>query len=197
VQEGKMNSSKAKQKIAHEFKEFLIVFLFLAPFFLSFEGFKISLLHEPGNSLFKYGLALINALVLSKVILIGELVGLGKKSEHKPLIVSTIHKAGMFTLLYVIFRMVEHAIRGLVRGEAFLSALHSLAIVEKGVILARALTVFFAFIPLFALFEIRRVMGEDDFLSLLMGREPHSRSARDFHTDGKRPTALDEHLVRR
>jgi hypothetical protein len=85
----------------------------------------------------------------------------------------------------------------LVHGETFLGALHSVAIADKGVILARALTVFFAFIPLFALFEIRRVMGEDEFLSLLMGREPHSRSARDFHGDANRPTALDEHLVRR
>jgi hypothetical protein len=93
-------NSKAKQKIAHEFKEFLIVSLFLAPFFLAFEGFKISLVHEPGNSLFKYGIALLNALVLSKIILMGELIGLGKKSERKPLIVSTIHKAGMFTVLY-------------------------------------------------------------------------------------------------
>src|SRR6516164_4019447 len=176
-----MNSSKAKQKITHEFKEFLIVFLFLAPFFLSFEGFKISLLHEPGNSLFKYGLALLNALVLSKVILIGELVGLGKKSEHKPLIISTIHKAGMFTLLYVIFRMLEHGIHGLFHGETFLGALHSVAIADKGVILARALTVFFAFIPLFALFEIRRVMGEDEFFSLFMGRKQNSRSAKSLH----------------
>ena len=189
-----MNSSKAKQKITHEFKEFLIVTLFLAPFFLSFEGFKISLLHEPGNSLFKYGIALLNALVLSKVILIGELVGLGKKSEHKPLIVSTIHKAGMFTVLYVIFRMLEHVIRGLIHGETFL---HSVAIADKGVILARALTVFFAFIPLFALFEIRRVMGEHEFLSLFIRREPRSGSARDSHIDAGRPTALDEHLVRR
>jgi hypothetical protein len=192
-----MNSSKAKQKISHESKEFLIVSLFLAPFFLSFEGFKISLLHEPGNSLFKYGLALLNALVLAKVILIGELVGLGRKSEHRPLILSTIHKAGMFTVLYVIFRMLEHVIRGLIHGETFLGALHSVAIADKGVILARALTVFFAFIPLFALVEIRRVLGEHEFLSLFIRRDPRSESARGSHIDARRPTALDEHLVKR
>jgi hypothetical protein len=68
-------------------REFLFVFLFVAPFFLSFEGYKMYLPHEPGSSLFKYGVALLNALVLSKVILIGELAGLGRYSEHKPLII--------------------------------------------------------------------------------------------------------------
>jgi hypothetical protein len=59
------------------------------------------------------------------------------------------------------------------------------------------LTVFFAFIPLFALFEIRRVMGEHEFLSLFIRREPPSGSARDSRIDARRPSALDEHLVRR
>jgi hypothetical protein len=93
----------------------------------------------------------------------------------------------MFTVLYVIFRMLEHAIRGLVHGETFVRAV---AIADKGVVLARALTVFFAFIPLFALFEIRRVMGEDEFLSLFIGRKPHSGSAKNPHIDARRPTAI-------
>jgi hypothetical protein len=122
--------------------------------------------------------------VLSKVILLGELAGLARYPEHKPLIISTILKAGMFTVLYVLFHVLEHTIHGLLHRETFLGALHSVA--GKGVILARALTVFFAFIPLFALFETRRVMGEDEFLSLFIGREPRSGSSRDSHIDTRK-----------
>ena len=183
-----MNSSKARQKIAHELNEFLIVFIFVAPFFLSFEAYRIYLLHEPGHRLFRYGMALLNAVVLSKVILIGELAGLGKISEHKRLIISTVLKAGMFTVLYVFFHVLEHTIRGLVHGETFPGALHSVAIAGKAEIVARALTVFFAFLPLFALFETRRVMGEHEFLSLFLRREPRSGDWRGSpHINARRP----------
>jgi hypothetical protein len=125
--------------------------------------------------------------VLSKVILLGELAGLASYSEHKPLIISTILKAGMFTALYVFFHLLEHTIKGLVHRETLL---HSVAIACKDVIPPRVLTVFFAFLPFFALFETRRVMGEDEFFCLFMGREPRSGSARDSHSDARRPTTL-------
>ena len=92
--------------------------------------------------------------MLSKVILIGELAGLARYPEHKPLIIFTVLKAGMFTVRYVFFHVLEQTIHGLVHGETFL---HSVAIAGKGVIPARAWIVFFAFIPFFALFETRRV----------------------------------------
>jgi len=75
------------------------------------------------------------------------------------LIIFTVLKAGMFTVRYVFFHVLEQTIHGLVHGETFL---HSVAIAGKGVIPARALIVFFAFIAFFALFETRRVMGKDE-----------------------------------
>jgi hypothetical protein len=71
-----------------------------------------------------------------------------------------------------------------------LSALHAVTVAGTGEILARALTVFFAFIPLFALFETRRMMGEDEFLSLFLGRKLRPEPARDSHIDARRPTTL-------
>ncbi|HEY7390364.1 MAG TPA: hypothetical protein VH640_17745 [Bryobacteraceae bacterium] len=177
-----MDRNKAKQRIAHEITELLIVFLFVAPFFLSFEAYRIYLLHEPGNMLFEYGAALVSALALSKIILTGQLFGLGKRSEHQPLIISTVYKAGMFTLLYILFHVLERTIHGVVHGAPFLGALHG-AVARKGEVIARALAVFFAFIPFFALFETRRVMGEVRFLSIFLGRPRQSDPARDPYAD--------------
>ena len=105
---------------------------------------------------FAYGTALINALVLSKVILIGEYMGLGKRHEARPLVFSTIYKSFVFTLLTAAFHIAEHAIRGLVQGEPA-GALSGTAISE---LFGRCLVLFFAFLPFFALRETGRVLGE-------------------------------------
>lgn len=169
-----MNISKAKQRIAHELKEYLTVFLFVAPFFLSLEAYRGYLVHDVENRLFDYGTALFNALVLSKVLLTGRLAGLGKRSESKPLIISTIHKAGVFTGFYLVFHVMERTVRGLVHGQTFVGALDALAVAGKEELLVRALVLFFAFIPLFALLETRRVIGENRFQCLFLGGEPRS-----------------------
>jgi hypothetical protein len=164
-----MTKSSLSQKVTHELAEFLWVFLFLAPFFLSFETYRIYLLHESGNKLFDYGTVLINALVLSKVILIGQAARLGHRSEKKPLIVSTIFKAVLFTVLYLIFHVLERTVNALFHGQSVLAALYAAFAVETGGSLVKALAMFLAFIPFFALLEIRRVMGEDQFHRLFLG----------------------------
>jgi hypothetical protein len=94
----------------------------------------------------------------------------------------------MFTVLYVFFHLLEHTIHDLVHRETLL---HSVAIACKDVVPPRVLTVFLAFVPFFALFETRRLMGENEFFRLFMGRQPRSGSARDSHNDARRrPTTL-------
>ena len=78
--------------IPRRLKEFLFVFLLLAPFFASFATYRIYVVGESADGYFNYGTALVNALVLSKIILIGDLAKLDKSSEHRRLIVSTLHK---------------------------------------------------------------------------------------------------------
>jgi hypothetical protein len=167
-----MNIADSKKRVAHEMEEFLVVFVLLAPFFVSFATFRMYVTREFGNALFVYGTALFNALVLAKIILIGELAKLGRGSEGKPLIVSTIHKSALFTLFYIAFHILEHTVRGLWHGETFLGAIHAAAATRKGELVCMALVLFFAFIPFFAVREMRRVMGEDKFRDLFTKRQP-------------------------
>ena len=168
-----MNKGNAKQRLAHETKEFLVVFLLVAPFFISFATYRTYVVGESGNEHFIYATALVNALVLSKIILIGDLARLGKSSENRSLIVSTIHKALVFTLFYLAFDVLESIVGGLLHGQTLLRAVHATAATEKGRLLSRAVVIFFAFMPLFALMEIRRVLGADKFRTLFLGkREP-------------------------
>jgi hypothetical protein len=159
-----MDASKARAVVTHEIKDIIIVSTFVIAFFLSFTTYRMYLAGHFENAMFNYASALISALVLAKVILIGEAFRLGRLFENKPLIVPTIHKAAMFTLFCLVFHAIEECVRGLIKGEHLRTAVHSVATAKTAEeTVFRALVFFFAFIPFFALRETMRVMNIDDF----------------------------------
>lgn len=161
-------AANIKQKAVHELQEFLGIFLYLAFFFCSVATYSMLLLNEFHVSYFAFGTALINALVIAKVILIGEYAHLGKKHENEPLFLSAAYKAFLFSLLVFAFHIVEEVIKRLWHGEDLARASHRLRIDE---LLARSLVIFCAFLPLFAFRELRRVLGEGNFRSLFFRTE--------------------------
>jgi hypothetical protein len=152
-----------KQKATHELREFALISAYLAFFFFAVATYSTLLLHQFRVSYFIYGTALINALVIAKVILIGEYAHLGKKHESKPLFQSALYKAFLFSSLVFAFHMVEEAIKRRWHGENFATAYHGICFNQ---LLARSVVIFCAFLPLFAFRELRRVLGEDNFSSL-------------------------------
>jgi hypothetical protein len=167
-----VNTKGLRQKLIHETREFLDVFLFLAPFVISFAIYQSYLTIGEADSLFVYGAALVNALVLSKIILIGELLGLGRRSEAKPLIVPSLHKAVVFSLFYLSFRGLEETARLMFHGLTLSRALNAAFIGDKKELVTRALVMSFAAIPFFALRETRRVLGANRFYSLFFRGGP-------------------------
>jgi uncharacterized PurR-regulated membrane protein YhhQ (DUF165 family) len=152
-----------KQKAIHEGQEFAGISLYLAFFFCAVVTYRMLLLHQYQISYFNYGAALINALVIAKVILIGEYARLGDKREAQPLLYTSLYKAFMFSLLVLAFHILEEVIKLIVHGEKILEALHSVQIDE---LLSRCVVIFSTFIPLFAFRELQRVIGEENFRSL-------------------------------
>jgi hypothetical protein len=165
------NSHKTslKQKATHEFQELTAIFLYLAFFFCAIATYSMLLLNKFEISYFTYGAALINALVIAKVILIGEYARLGKNQEAKPLIYSSVYKAFSFSLLVFAFHIIEEVIKHLVHGESVTPLFRETRIDDM---LSRTVIVFCTFIPLFAFRELQRVLGEEQFRALLFkGRE--------------------------
>jgi hypothetical protein len=87
-----------KQKIVHETREYLFNAAFLACFFVSLTTYRKLVLAEYQIGYFEYGWALLQALILSKVILIGEALHIGERFQGRPLIVSTLWKSLVFAL---------------------------------------------------------------------------------------------------
>jgi hypothetical protein len=158
------------QKIEHECRELLSASLFIVPFYLSFTAYRRYAGGQAGKAYVDYGMALVYSLIMAKVVLIGEIVGLGKQFEKKPLIIPTIIKALAFTALQLAFTLVEGVVRRVLRHEGLLGALRSSVAAGRRELLTRALVLFFAFIPFVALRELRRVLGEDDFHHLFTGK---------------------------
>ena len=153
-----------KQKAMHEFVEMGVIFLYLAFFFCAISTYSMLLLNKFEISYFTYGASFINALVVAKVILIGEYARIGRKHEAKPLFYSAIYKAFVFCLLVFAFHLIEEAIKELVHGHRITAAFREMRIDD---LLARTVIIFCTFIPLFAFRELQRVLGDDKFKAIL------------------------------
>lgn len=126
---------------------------------------------------YTYAASLINALVVAKVILIGQYAHLGKRHESKPLFQSAIYKAFLFGLLVFGFHIIEELVKRLFHGETVAAASSSIRIDE---LLARSVVIFCTFVPLFAFLELRRVLRDETFGQIVFrtGRLPDPKPSK-------------------
>jgi hypothetical protein len=87
-----------KAKLTAELIDYWIVVLYLACFFGVFTWYRRLILAEYQIGYLHYGVSVVEALVLAKVILIGDVLRLGRGLDDKPLIVPTLYKAVVFSL---------------------------------------------------------------------------------------------------
>jgi hypothetical protein len=165
-----------KQRIAHEFVQYWINVAYLVIFFGAFAWYRRFVLAEYKITYLHYGTAIIEALVLAKVILVGDALGLSRKLENKPLIYPTLRKAVVFSCFVGLFAIVEHIVEGLVHGKGVAGGLATLWHEGKDEILSRSLVTFFAFIPFFAFRELEIVLGEGRLRRLFFRRDTVSHS---------------------
>jgi len=153
-----------KQKTIHELWEFAWVFLYLAFFFCSLELYSLLLLRDFRARYLDLGFALLNALVVAKIIILGEYARIGRKYEKRRLILSIFYKTVAFVLFVFLFHLIEELIKRFLHTGHFAGAFNQTRIND---ICGRGLVVFCTFLPLFAFRELRRVLGEKRFVDLL------------------------------
>jgi uncharacterized membrane protein len=164
--------AEIKQKAKHEFKELVVITLYLAFFFCALTTYDMVLLSEFHEKSWNYAFALINALVITKVVMIGEVAKVGSRYEARPLLLSSLYKAFMFCLLVLAFHFVEELIKRLVHGADIATASREIRMDD---LISKTIIVFCTFIPLFGFREFRRVLGEEKFYNLLFRSEGAGR----------------------
>jgi len=164
--------SNWKQKAKHELKEMLVLSGYLAFFFCALTTYKMFLLRQYEIDEWSYGFALINALVITKVIMIGQYAKIGRKHESNSVFLSAIWKSFIYGLLVFAFHIVEEGIKRIIHGTDIVKASRQVRFEELG---ANAVVVFATFIPLFIFLELRRVIGDEAFISLFFGKSKEAQ----------------------
>jgi len=157
-----------KQKIKHEVQEWIVMFFYLWLMFGLFALHQSIIMAEQHQDYRLQGFAIVNALILSKVMLVAEGMHLaGGRQDSRPVVV-ILSKSLAFALLFIGFHIVERIIVGVASGKTIAASFPELAgghlagIVSLGVIVSVSL------VPFFAFREVSRELGEGRLLRLLM-----------------------------
>jgi hypothetical protein len=159
-----------KARLLEETKTMLFLFVYLSLLFGAFTMYRRLVLAEYGIGYLQYGYNFIEAIVLSKVIVFGRFLRLGERFSNRPLIVPTLYKTLWFSGLILAFSILEHLVIGGLHGKA--TGVIFSELLDQGVweILARTLVKVLALLPLFAVWEIGRVLGEGKLFHLFFTR---------------------------
>jgi hypothetical protein len=171
---------KAKERATTELKKFVAIALYLWIFLSLFEIHRFVVLrqaHAASLSGYRIGFAAINALVLGKVILIGQAFHAGEPLRERRLIHSVLYKSAVFALLLLCFDIVEEVIVGLIHGKSMVASIPQLGGGGlEGKILVGVMA-FVVLIPFFLFTELERVLGKDSLHSLILRKQSTSKAA--------------------
>jgi hypothetical protein len=170
MDESDRSSTSLTDKVRDELVEYALNVAYLAIVFATFTVYRRLLLAAHDINYTNYGVAVIEALILGKVIMVGSVFRLGRGLEAKPLIFPTLYKTVVFTLLCLAFTLAEYAIKGLVSGEGMAAGLAGFAARGSEDILANSMVLFVALVPFFAMKELGRAMGRERIAALFFRR---------------------------
>jgi hypothetical protein len=158
-----------KARLYDEFRKFLMIFSYLWLVFFVFLVHEWAILASNHISFRFYGLAVVNALILSKIMLIAEALKFAERLNDKPLVYPIAFKSISFSVLLMVSYVVEEIAVGLFHGKSVSESFPEVG----GGGLVGLLTIggifCIAFVPFFGFREIARVIGEAEFRALMLG----------------------------
>src|SRR5215471_7214062 len=117
--------NRAKQRGLSEIRKLFWIFLYLWVLLCLFSVHKSLVLNEQ-HVFFHLGFAAINALLLAKVMLTGEIFHLADNLKHKPLIYPIVFKSAVFSILLISFYLIEEVLLGMWHGKTLVDSIPAL-----------------------------------------------------------------------
>jgi hypothetical protein len=158
------------QRLSREMKQFVVIFLYLALLIGAFNIYRWLIMAEYHVGYFVYGYTLIEALILAKVIIVGEDLGIGERFAGQPLIFPTLYKTLLFALCVLVLAILEHLVTGFLHGKDLAGFFHEV-VGDRYELLGRMLIMFVALIPFFAFRETRRALADVNLFDLFFRRQ--------------------------
>lgn len=161
-----MEHGSFKQKVTSEIRLFFIYAFYLNLLFFSFTIYERILLGLTDNSYVPFGFCIIQALIMAKVILIGDHIRLGHIFDSKPLAYTVAYKTIIFCILMFLFVIAEHCVMGLIDGKPITGILEEFFANHLNVALAKTFIMFLVFIFFFSVLETSRALGDHKLFDL-------------------------------
>lgn len=163
-------AASLKERALEELRVYGVITLYLWLMLACFTAYRRLILAETGVFYVHYGVALVEALVIAKVVMVGRIFGFSRRFEDRQLIVPVIYKSVVFALLVIAFSVLEHLLTGWVHGRGALDGLREIEAVGAYELGARILMLTVAFVPFFAFYELGRVLGMRRLAELFFAR---------------------------
>jgi hypothetical protein len=145
-----------KEKGVVEAKKLLWIFAYLWVLLGLFALHKSIVLGDP--SFYHQGFAIINALVLAKIIFIAEEFHVAEELKDRPLIYPIAYRSAVFSMILIFFHVIEEVIVGMWKGKTLMDSISANSFLEM---LVLAVIMFVVLMPFFALREVARDIGGD------------------------------------
>lgn len=159
------------QRLIDEFRLFLVLFVYLWVLFGLFVLNESVSTRERGDVFVFQGFALINALVLAKIMLVVEHFDFARWLRRKPLILTILFEAIVCTGVFLLFHVIERSIVAALHGSPITADAVS---VGGGGLLGLAIVVIILFVsllPFFAFKNVMRVIGSERMRQILFQRQ--------------------------
>jgi hypothetical protein len=169
-----------KEQVIQELKLFWMIVLYLWVFLGSFTVYRRLVVAETGTAYLHYGIALMEALIIAKVILIGSMLSFSRRFDHKPLIMPVLYKTMLFAILVLLFGVAEHLVDGWVHKQGLWGGLREISGIGGYELGARVLVLVVALVPFFAFAEIGRALGAQKLVEMFFSTD-------EVHGDAQRP----------
>jgi hypothetical protein len=166
-----------KAKALHEFTRFATMFAYLWVMFFLLQLHQYVILAQRHIPFEQYGVGLINALVLAKVMLVADDLRLGEWRGQRPLIYPVLLRSILFAVVFIIFDIIEKMVIGVLHGKAVADSVETFG---NGGILGAilvAIIVAIALIPFFGFVELSRLMDRGELARIFFIRGPRSGEA--------------------
>jgi len=168
--ETQIRKQNLKEKAKDQIRNFTVMFLYLWIVFGMLAIHESIILSEHQLSFQSHGLAVVNALIFAKVMLVAEDLHLGNRFNDKPLIYSVLFKSLLFGVTLICFHIIEDVGIGMWHGKTISDGISEIGVNKLGRMVSVGIISTVALVPFFILRDISRVIGEDKVWSLFFRR---------------------------
>jgi hypothetical protein len=175
------SKSGVKARALHEFARFATMFAYLWAMFLLFQIHQYVVLAQHQIPFTQFGVGLVNALVLAKVMLVADDLRLGEWRGRRPLIYPVLLRSVLFAVVFIVFDIVEKMLIGVYHGKTVAESIETpggggiLGVILVAIIIAISLVPFFAFV------EASRLMDPGELTRIFFIRGPISAASATPH----------------